>query len=105
LITTRTVWEILWEDIDPLVKVLQPDDPYANIFFNYTSLEQADQLTGFYRVNTGRSDSSKVEDISKWDGYETVDYFFENSDIVVEGNSGNVRKNLKNIPPSFDLTD
>ena len=89
LFTTRTVWEILWQDIDPLLLYLSPQEPYANIFFNDTTEEVADRLTGFFRINNGRSDSKLVEVLSMWNGYEVVDVFWENVDIQVGGNSGN----------------
>jgi len=85
----RTVWEILWEEIEPLLVVLQPWNPYANIFFNYTSTEQADQLTGNWRINNGETDTDLVEEMLMWENYEIVDVFWTNYNVPVSGNSGN----------------
>jgi len=71
--------------------VLQPWEPYASIFWNYTSIEQADAMTGFWRINNGMTNESLVEELTMWEGEEVIDHFWDKVNITVAGNSGNVR--------------
>jgi len=53
-------------------------------------MQQADEMGGFWRINNGKADTSLVEELTMWEGYEHIDFFWESTNITVGGNSGNV---------------
>lgn len=40
--------------------VLQPWEPYGNIFWNDSSIEEVDQRDGVWRINNGATDTNMV---------------------------------------------
>ncbi len=87
LITSRTVEEWLFTAIDNLVNEQDPNQAKVGFFANCISEEEAEaEGMKSVTVNTGKTDISKVYEITKYDGESIITMWQE--DELVQGTGG-----------------
>ncbi len=81
LVSTRTVYQWLWDYTDPLLAVVNPQDPKNNLFTNETQQDPNEARDVF---NTGKNDISKIWQYVEWKGNTTITGVWK-EDVEIKG--------------------
>ena len=91
LFSTRSVHEWVFDYADPLLLLLQPDDPQTGIRTNDTSVARAAEYKGTTRIFTGANGNfERIADYVLWNSTDVVYYWPDPT--MVDGNNQDVRK-------------
>lgn len=97
--TTHSVRDFLFEYVDPLLSIVQPESSRVTVNRNYTSIEEVQALTDRYETRyTGKDDINKIQWYKVWRGKTAVTHW-KGEEEVFEGSSAN------NFAPGIDKDD
>uniref|UniRef100_UPI00398F48C4 platelet glycoprotein 4 isoform X2 n=1 Tax=Pristiophorus japonicus TaxID=55135 RepID=UPI00398F48C4 len=83
LFQNRTVAELLWGYEDPILKQANSKDRITGIFYPYNGTAD-----GFYNVNTGKDDISKVAIIDRWRNKKKLTFWNDSYCDMINGTDG-----------------